>query len=273
MKGTRRDDISVYVDYAHTPDALTKAISSIKALSPARTIVVFGCGGNRDSSEAIHHGQTALAADYAIVTSDNPRHEDPLAIIDDIPRRHGGGGDGRFEVEPTRAAIARAVELAEPGDCVLLAGKGTRGLSARRRPSALVRRSHRGRRGAQPLGRGEGEVTLRLNFKQIAAYTGGEFIVKPIDAAELICGITWDSREVEQGWLYVALPGERVDGHDYVGAALRAGARCALVAERLDASVLVLAKELGAAIIEVPNTASAVTDLARGAGAAICAAA
>lgn len=104
---------------------------------------------------------------------------------------------------------------------------------------------------------------MRLNSKQIAAYTGGEFIVKPIDAAELICGITWDSREVEQGWLYVALPGERVDGHDYVGAALRAGARCALVAERLDASVLVLAKELGAAVIEVPNTASAVTDLAR----------
>ena len=103
---------------------------------------------------------------------------------------------------------------------------------------------------------------MRLNSKQIAAYTGGEFIVEPIDPTELMCGVTWDSREVEPGWLYVALPGERVDGHDFVGAALRAGARCALVTERPCEAVVLLAKELGAALIAVPNTASAVTDLA-----------
>ena len=65
---------------------------------------------------------------------------------------------------------------------------------------------------------------MRRNAKQIAAYTGGQFLVDPIDASALMTGSTWDSREVRPGWLYVALPGERVDGHAIVEAALRAGA-------------------------------------------------
>ena len=104
---------------------------------------------------------------------------------------------------------------------------------------------------------------MRLNAKQIAAYTGGQFLVDPIDASALMTGITWDSREVRPGWLYVALPGERVDGHAFVEAALRAGAAGALVTDGPSQSCALLARELGAAIIEVPNTASAITDLAR----------
>lgn len=76
-------------------------------------------------------------------------------------------------------------------------------------------------------------------------------------------GITWDSREVQPGWLYVALPGERVDGHDFVEAALRAGAAGALVMQSPGQSACLLAREMGAAVIEVANTASAITDLAR----------
>ncbi|WP_165050605.1 MULTISPECIES: UDP-N-acetylmuramoyl-L-alanyl-D-glutamate--2,6-diaminopimelate ligase [unclassified Adlercreutzia] len=116
--------VSVYVDYAHTPDALAKALSSVKALSPQRTLVVFGCGGNRDASKRPIMGRAALAADFAVVTSDNPRHEDPLGIIDDILAGMTEGA-GRFEVEPDRRrAIARAIALAEPGDSILVAGKG-----------------------------------------------------------------------------------------------------------------------------------------------------
>lgn len=116
--------VSVYVDYAHTPDALAKAIASIKALSPQRTIVVFGCGGDRDATKRSIMGKAALAADYAVVTSDNPRSEDPLAIIDDIVVGMGEGA-GRYEVEPDRrSAIARAIALADPGDSILVAGKG-----------------------------------------------------------------------------------------------------------------------------------------------------
>ena len=116
--------VSVFVDYAHTPDALSKAISSIKALTSGRTIVVFGCGGNRDASKRSIMGRAALDADFAVVTSDNPRNENPADIIDDILGGMGAG-EGRYEVQPDRrAAIARAIQLASPGDAVLVAGKG-----------------------------------------------------------------------------------------------------------------------------------------------------
>ena len=115
--------VSVFVDYAHTPDALEKALGSIQALSQGRTLVVFGCGGDRDSSKRSIMGRVALGADYAVVTSDNPRTEDPDAIIADIVSGMGDG-DGYEVVPDRRAAIARAIELAEPGDSILIAGKG-----------------------------------------------------------------------------------------------------------------------------------------------------
>ena len=116
--------ISVFVDYSHTPDALRKAVSSIKVLTPARTIVVFGCGGDRDASKRSIMGGVALEADYAIVTSDNPRTENPDDIIADIVSGMGAG-EGRYEVVPDRReAIARAIAYANEGDSVLIAGKG-----------------------------------------------------------------------------------------------------------------------------------------------------
>lgn len=117
--------VSVYVDYAHTPDALEKAIASVSALeTEGRTLVVFGCGGDRDASKRPIMGRAALAADYAVVTSDNPRTEDPQAIMDDIVDGMREGTD-RFEVVVDRAeAINRAVALAKPGDAILIAGKG-----------------------------------------------------------------------------------------------------------------------------------------------------
>ena len=122
--------ISIYVDYAHTPDAIKNAVSSVLALEEeaegedGRTIVVFGCGGDRDRGKRPLMGQAALAADYAILTTDNPRHEDPDVIIADTVAGMGEP-DGRYEVVPDRRlAIRRAIEVARPGDCILLAGKG-----------------------------------------------------------------------------------------------------------------------------------------------------
>lgn len=124
VKARSDGGIAVFVDYAHTPDALAKAISSIKALTTGRTIVVFGCGGNRDATKRSIMGRTSLDADYTVVTSDNPRNEDPDAIIADIVSGMGEGA-GRFEVvADRRSAIARAIQLAEPGDSILIAGKG-----------------------------------------------------------------------------------------------------------------------------------------------------
>lgn len=120
----RARQIAVYVDYAHTPDAIEKALASVKQLTKGKTIVVFGCGGDRDATKRPLMGKAALAADFAVVTSDNPRTESPDAIIADIVAGMQEYGE-RFSVEPDRKrAIEHALSLAHPGDSVLIAGKG-----------------------------------------------------------------------------------------------------------------------------------------------------
>lgn len=116
-------DYSVIVDYAHTPMALDNILRAARNIGPKRIICVMGCGGDRDRGKRPKMGKvSADLADITIVTSDNPRSEDPLAIIEDIK---GGLAGGTYEVVPDRReAIFRAVELAEPGDMVVIAGKG-----------------------------------------------------------------------------------------------------------------------------------------------------
>jgi UDP-N-acetylmuramoyl-L-alanyl-D-glutamate--2,6-diaminopimelate ligase len=112
----------VVVDYSHKPDALAAALRTARDLAEGRVIVVFGAGGDRDRGKRPLMGRVAAElADVAIVTSDNPRSEDALAIIQDVLQ--GSGVD--VEIDPDRrTAIERAVSLAEPGDVVLVAGKG-----------------------------------------------------------------------------------------------------------------------------------------------------
>ena len=118
-----RRNFAVYVDYAHTDDALTNVLSTLRDLGPRRLLVVFGCGGDRDRAKRPLMARAAeQLADYAIVTSDNPRTEDPEAILADI--RKGLRGSAHETIVDRHEAIYRAVELAEEGDIVLIAGKG-----------------------------------------------------------------------------------------------------------------------------------------------------
>ena len=103
---------------------------------------------------------------------------------------------------------------------------------------------------------------MLLNAKQIAEYTGGTVVVEAIDPSALLTGMTWDSREVTPRCLFVALPGERVNGHQFVPSALRDGAGAVLVMDPLSDDVLTLAREMGAAVIEVASTFHALRDLA-----------
>ncbi len=104
---------------------------------------------------------------------------------------------------------------------------------------------------------------MRLNSKQIAEFTGATVIVEALDPSHLACGITWDSRDVEPDFVYVALPGERVDGHSFIDEALRKGAHVVLSMQRVPENTQILAQEMGAALLEVSSTFSAITDLAR----------
>ncbi len=118
-------DFMVVVDYAHTPDGLKNVLNSAEKLDPRRLISVFGCGGNRDRGKRPIMGRIAGAiSDIAIITSDNPRFEDPLAIIDEVEEGIKGVCNN-YLIEADRAkAIELAINMAEPGDMVVLAGKG-----------------------------------------------------------------------------------------------------------------------------------------------------
>jgi UDP-N-acetylmuramoyl-L-alanyl-D-glutamate--2,6-diaminopimelate ligase len=114
---------AVLRDYAHTPDALDRALHAVRPFTKGRLICVFGCGGDRDKGKRPEMGAIAAEkADLAIVTSDNPRTEDPERILDDI---ESGMGTVKHErIEDRRAAIARAMEVWADGDVIVLAGKG-----------------------------------------------------------------------------------------------------------------------------------------------------
>jgi UDP-N-acetylmuramoyl-L-alanyl-D-glutamate--2,6-diaminopimelate ligase len=119
------DDVVVLVDYAHTPDALERALAAVRPLTSGRVICVFGCGGDRDPGKRPKMGDAVgRGADLAIVTNDNPRSEEPQAIADAIvPGLSAHGIDHEVELDRARA-IDCAIGEAAPGDVVLIAGKG-----------------------------------------------------------------------------------------------------------------------------------------------------
>jgi UDP-N-acetylmuramoyl-L-alanyl-D-glutamate--2,6-diaminopimelate ligase len=117
---------TVLVDYAHTPDALVHALTTARELAApdGRVAVVFGCGGDRDAGKRPEMGAAAAAADFVVVTNDNPRSEDPRAIADAaVAGVRAAGAEPVVELD-RRAAIGAAIAWAEPGDVVLVAGKG-----------------------------------------------------------------------------------------------------------------------------------------------------
>ncbi len=113
----------IFIDYAHTEDGLINVLNSLRAVTKNNIIVVFGCGGDRDRTKRPKMGQAVCQlADYAVVTSDNPRSEDPQAIINEVL---GGFTRHNYEIcVDRREAIGRALRMAKPNDIVLLAGKG-----------------------------------------------------------------------------------------------------------------------------------------------------
>ena len=118
------EDVTVVLDYAHKPEALRVALQACREIAGGRVIVVFGCGGDRDRGKRPLMGRiAALGADVVIVTSDNPRTEDPDKIIDEIVA--GIPKEAMYSIEPDRRiAISLALSQAMAGDVILIAGKG-----------------------------------------------------------------------------------------------------------------------------------------------------
>ena len=215
---------AVYVDYAHTPDALERLLTALRPHARGRLHVVFGAGGDRDPGKRPLMGAAAARlADVVVVTDDNPRSEDPAAIRAAVLAGCPGGRDGGDRA----AAIASALAALGPGDVLAVAGKGHEqgqtigGVTLPFDDVATVRRLA----GADPFPvAGEGCAVLWTAGDLVEA-TGGT-----MRTAFAAGGVSIDTRTLRPGDLFVALHGEARNGHLFVGDALARGAAGALVA-------------------------------------------
>ncbi|HEX5064381.1 MAG TPA: UDP-N-acetylmuramoyl-L-alanyl-D-glutamate--2,6-diaminopimelate ligase, partial [Kofleriaceae bacterium] len=209
-------DLDILVDYAHTPDALRNVLTALRPLTRRRLICVFGCGGDRDPTKRPKMGAAvAELADLAVVTSDNPRTEDPRKILDQIlpavPKPF-------FVDVDRRAAIRAAIAEATPGDVVVIAGKGHEDYQI-----LGTTKIHFDDREEAAAAAAEREQRLVAGLARDA---GGELL----GDGNVNCDrVVIDSRVVAPGALYVAIRGEQHDGHRFCLDAVKAGATAVMV--------------------------------------------
>ena len=241
-------NLNIFVDYAHTPDALSNVLSAIRPFTKGRLICVFGCGGDRDPTKRAPMGAAvATHADLPIVTSDNPRTENPQQIIDmilpAIPTPH-------FVDKDRRVAICAAIDEATPNDVVVIAGKGHENYQV-----IGEEKHHFDDREQAVLAV---QKKRRFWVSQVIKATGGQVLGSPVDLAEF-SRITIDGRTAAPGDLYIAIPGQNFDGHDFCAQAVQRGASGVLI----DEAKRDRCKNLEATIIAVPDPRLALGELSR----------
>lgn len=280
----------VLVDYAHTPDALRRALQEARSLSSGdgRILCVFGCGGDRDQAKRGPMGEIAAhGADLAVVTSDNPRTEDPDAIIAAVA--DGLARGGAFELdrlapsriaavgkhhaflrEPDRAmAIRRAVGNLQPGDVLLIAGKGherTQDIGGASRPfddvevaAGWLARHRRSGSGMKLQPSGAGPRAFSFSGADALRACGGQLLVHGRGTTSLCT----DTRSIVDDCAFVALKGERFDANEFIGQALDGGAAGVICATGNGRPHISTAQAARAWLLEHDDTLVALGDLAR----------
>ncbi len=269
----------MFVDYAHTPDALESILKTLRHGAPARIITVFGCGGDRDRSKRPLMGQiTCRHSDIAIVTSDNPRTEAPEAIINDIiegledfdrispetlaenPLEKG------YMVEPDRSkAIEKAVFISKANDIVLIAGKGHETYQIT--GSATIHFDDREELEKASAKFADMIKPIEWTLPDIEKALGTA-PVRPVYGIEpVFSSVGIDSRTIPDSGLFLALKGENFDGHDFVSPLIQKGIKGFIVKKGfsagLDPEILGIAKGNNTAFFEVADTLEALGKLAR----------
>lgn len=221
-------DFMIICDYAHSPDAVENVLANIKVNCKGRLICLFGCGGDRDKTKRpLMAAAAEKYADLLIVTSDNPRSEDPEAIIGDIIR--GLSGDKPYiRITDRRAAIHRAITIAEKDDIIVLAGKGHEDYQIidgdvhvpfdEREIVADIMKNYKRRRF-------DPDFCEYVTINEIMDVTGGKpYNIRNFDRRIPMSYFFTDTRNAVQGGVFVAIKGERFDGHDFAAQAVRDGA-------------------------------------------------
>ncbi len=235
---------TIFVDYAHTPDGLETALKSLKQQTKGRLMVVFGCGGNRDSGKRPIMGKIAAdLADYVIVTDDNPRFEN----ADEIRAEIMAGCPNAVNIGDRAKAIYHAIRELKENDCLLIAGKG------HEEGQMINGFNHpfNDRIQAVTALRSQQEKPLWTS-DELTKATGGKAYKTFIGY-----GVSIDTRTIQPGDIFIALKGEKIDGHDYVHEALAKGAAAAIVSRDIE-NVIQTDK-----LFFVVNTDEALEDMAR----------
>ena len=253
---TNRDDYSVIIDYAHNAMSVESLLTAMKEYNPKRIVCVFGCGGNRDKNRRYDMGEIAgKMADLSILTTDNPRMEEPEAIIEDIIVGTNKS-NGKYEIILDRAkAIEYALDNAKEGDIILLLGKGheyyqeIKGVKYHFDEREVI---------AEYVKKKTLTDVNELTAKEVAFITNGEIVTN--NHQVILNQMVTDSRNVCENSLFIAIKGERVDGHDFLKQVIELGSS-ALVSKMPSKEIVDLANENGVAIIKVEDTILAMQDI------------
>ncbi|MBW2603160.1 MAG: UDP-N-acetylmuramoyl-L-alanyl-D-glutamate--2,6-diaminopimelate ligase [Deltaproteobacteria bacterium] len=286
----------VYVDYAHTPDALENVLASLRECTPGRLICVLGCGGDRDKAKRSQMGDIAgRLSDLVVITSDNPRTEPPMEIIDQILEgtkrsvAHAFVPSDLIEkfsmkgyvVEPDRKnAITLAIKVSRPNDAILIAGKGNEPYQIIGDKTIAFDDRKEAKKALSTLNVKRLESKTRSNLKVLSDHpnlansdlipwrvsevidaTGGKLFCG--DSARTFTGVSIDSRRISAGDLFVAIKGEVHDGHRFIGSVIEQGINACLVDQR---KTDMLSKpewsDTGVVCITVDDTSKALGDMA-----------
>ena len=254
---TNERGFMVVCDYAHSPDALENMLSNIKEHTKGRLICLFGCGGDRDNSKRpLMAKAVEKYADILVITSDNPRNEDPDIIIDQII-------DGLsykksyIRIPDRRAAIKRAIYIAEKGDTIVLAGKGHEDYQIlkdgvhihfdEREIVAEIMNNYK-----RPSYNNELHESMEIS-EIIDAIGGIPQNLRNLNDRVYVDSIFSDTRAVKSGGVFIALKGERFDGHDFAQQAVREGALFAITERDIDNCPTIVVKSTRKALLELAH--------------------
>ncbi len=263
---------AVFVDYAHTPDALKNVLDALLQLEPKRLICVFGCGGDRDPGKRILMGEIAgRLSDVVLATSDNPRSESPemiLAQIEEGLLQSGlkkiaaletleENGRGYGIIVNRRLAISKAIRFANPGDVILISGKGHENYQVSRKGKIFFD------------DRVEAEMQLQAKcgippawkLDWVRQITGAQ-LFSPVDKPVTFNNISTDSRTIREEDLFVALKGDNFDGSMFAAKAVAQGAAGLLINEIPGSKEAGLDFQPQVPVLLVPDTVAALGQLA-----------
>jgi MurE/MurF fusion protein len=257
----------IFVDYAHTPNALESVLKTLKQRAPGRLITVFGCGGDRDRSKRPLMGNIACRySDVAIVTSDNPRTEDPEQIVTDIM-----AGIEKTDIKGVirqvdrKKALYTAVQISRPGDIIVAAGKGHETYQVTKAGTIHFDDKEQLKAACDTIA--AGVTPIAWTRTDLAAALDTSPVFDTLNSNTSFAGISTDSRTIQADEVFLALAGETFDAHDFLPALVTRGIRAFVTKTGTDrffeAQTIGLDNKPGRLVFEMPDTLAALGKLGR----------